>query len=285
MPNPQIHDSMLRNYLNDEANMLTICNALCNTDCRNPTEIVFTTSDGTFFSNLKNDLACLFLNHFLILAEYQTTINENMPLRMLMYLVEQIKQYLTDKRRLIYRNPILHLPRVHCVVLYSGKAKEKDYRIMRLSDAFCGYEFAPELLVEVYNINYGSRNKLIDNSLPLQHYARFIHRIRNNQANGMSQDNAIREAAQYCKTNGIMAEYLTAKEKEVFDMLGFEWNEDEAHAAYFEDGMQQGMQQGRIATWVNAIRNLSAKQGITSVTAMDILDIPATDRPAIIAAL
>ena len=282
VPNPQLRDTILRNYLNDDNRLLTLCNPLFGTNSQNPSDIVFTTLEGTFFSNLKNDLSCLFKGFLLFIAEHQSTINENMPLRLYFYLCEQLKMFLAPRRKDIYRNPPLELPRIRCIVLYDGKEKEKDFRVMRLSDLFGKDAYAPELVVEVYNINYGCHNLLMDNSVPLQWYSQFMHRIDSNKAAGMKQDDAIREATRYCVANNIMADYLSAKEKEVFDMYGFEWNEDDAKAAYIEEGMEKGREEGReegmnIAN-LNAIRAMMNKFGISLREAMETLQIPTYDQ-------
>ena len=239
MPNRQIRDTIIRNYLNDKARMLTVCNANFGTDCRDPDEVLFNTLEGTFFSNLKNDLSCCFLQYFLLIAEHQSSPNENMPLRMFLYLAELIKKILAPDRRKLYRERLIKLPKPHCIVLYDGKAPAEDHRVMELADAFDGYEYSPRLRVDMYNIRYGSQNKLMEKSKPIRDYSFFMHLVEVNMSEGMSQDEAIASAVKYCVSHDIMADYLTEKEKEVLDMYGFEWNEEDAKAAYIEEGIER----------------------------------------------
>ena len=65
-------------------------------------------------------------------------------------------------------------------------------------------------------------------------------------------------------------------------MYGFEWNEEDARAAYREEGLTEGLQQGRQQginyANLNAIRNIMNKFGISLREAMETLQIPTCDQ-------
>ena len=61
----------------------------------------------------------------------------------------------------------------------------------------------------------------------------------------MELPQAIRAAMHTCIERDIMRNFLKEHEKEVVDMVNFEWNQDLFEAAKFEDGREQGRAEGR----------------------------------------
>ncbi len=77
--------------------------------------------------NLKNDICFTIDNQFIILIEHQSTINNNMPLRCLLYIAREYEK-LIDKN-IVYKSTLQKIPTPHCYVLYNGVRnypKEKD---------------------------------------------------------------------------------------------------------------------------------------------------------------
>ena len=240
-------DTLFRHYFNDKARLLELCNALVGEDGKNPDEITINTLDGLFFGKLKNDLSCVYRGKFLIIIEHQSTINENMPLRMLFYVAELLKQYIEPFKELLHQPKLLHLPRPEFFIFYNGRKKSEEFREMKLSDAFGG-NCNIELAVKFYNINAGFNENFIKNVAPLKEYCFFVNRVEENKLTGMDINHAISEAINYCTENGVMARYLKKHKKEVLSMLGFEYNETEEKAAlanyYRAEGMLEGREEG-----------------------------------------
>lgn len=69
------------------------------------TELEIVTLDNSIFGDIKNDLAFIIDNKFIILIEHQSTVNPNMPLRMLIYLAQQYE-------KLCYSNEIYSSRRI-----------------------------------------------------------------------------------------------------------------------------------------------------------------------------
>lgn len=55
---------------------------------------------------------------------------------------------------------------------------------------------------------------------------------------------AIRNAIRYCKEHEIMRLFLEQHEREVIDMVDFEWNQELFEEAKFEEGLEQGREEG-----------------------------------------
>jgi hypothetical protein len=96
--------------------------------------ITINTLEGVLFKARMNDISFEIGRKLVILLEHQSTINENMPLRILMY-ISRIYEGITAKRD-IYREKRIPLPFPEFIVLYNGTAPYPDEHILRLSDAF-----------------------------------------------------------------------------------------------------------------------------------------------------
>ena len=75
-------DSLFRDIFNNKRRLQRIYEALTGTHI-SLSDITITTLRGTFFEDIKNDISFMAGNQHIILMEHQSTLSENMPLRML----------------------------------------------------------------------------------------------------------------------------------------------------------------------------------------------------------
>ena len=83
-----------------------------------------------------------------------------------------------------------------------------------------------------------------------------------------------------------MKEFLQTHEREVVDMVDFEWNQKDFEEAIREDGIEQGMargraegrDEGRAEGLTSSIRHVMSNLGVPMEKAMDVLQIPLTER-------
>ena len=78
-------DSLFRDIFNNRKRLSEICEALLGLKAT-PWDITLATIDETLFSGIKNDVGFIVRNEYVLLAEHQSTVNANMPLRLFMYL-------------------------------------------------------------------------------------------------------------------------------------------------------------------------------------------------------
>ena len=78
----------------------------------------------------------------------------------------------------------------------------------------------------------------------MRDYAMFIQYVKVNMARGMEREAAIREAVRYCIEHDVMKDFLIEHEREVIDMVAFEWNQKLFEEAKFEEGLERGREQG-----------------------------------------
>ena len=241
--NNQYRDSVFCDFFSDPVRLLSLCNAVLDTNYDDPNELQITTLDGIFFSAQKNDISCKIRNDFLVFVEHQSTINENMPLRFFSYAAEVFNNLIKNKRDL-YKKTMIKFAFPKFFVLYNGNEKEPLKRIMKLSDALGGDSSSLELIVTSYNINYNINQPLLNKCKYLNEYSTLVDKIKNGLAEGLNLGESMTKAINFCINNNIMKNYLQEKGKEVFSMFRMEWNIDEAMAAWKEEALEQGMAQG-----------------------------------------
>jgi hypothetical protein len=215
--------------------------------------ITINTLEGVLFKARMNDISFEIGHRLVILLEHQSTINENMPLRILLY-IARIYEVLTAKRD-IYREKRIPLPFPEFIVLYNGAAPYPDESVLRLSDAFAdpgglslsGGNFLPlELAVKVFNINRGHNEGILKRSKTLGAYSFFIATVREYEQRVKSRDEAMKLAVKECIEKGILREFLEVHGTEVINMLLTEWNWDDALAVREEEGRMEGRTEGRM---------------------------------------
>ena len=239
----QYQDTVFRMYFNEEVRLKEVAGALHGRSYEEePLKIV--TLEGTFLSQIKNDISFLLAGHHLIFMEHQSTANQNMPLRCLYYVCEQLRQYIPAKK--LYQNTPIKLPAPEFHVFYTGNNDMPETCQMKLSDAYVKADegIHLELKVKFHNIAYDNAKILLQRSRSIHDYSFFIDRIKRNMAAGMERAQAIREAMRYCEESDIMKEFLQQHEREVGDMVNFEWNQKDFEEAILEEGMERGRAEG-----------------------------------------
>ncbi|MDR0516099.1 MAG: Rpn family recombination-promoting nuclease/putative transposase, partial [Fibromonadaceae bacterium] len=158
----------------NKKNLVEVYNAINGTSYPENTEVeIITLSDALFLEQL-NDIAFVIDGKLVVLIEHQSTINENMPLRMLMYMGREYER-ITNSRDL-YRENKIKIPTPEFIVLYNGRKEFPDFKEFRLSDSFemqngtCNLE----LVVKAYNINKGRNAEIAKKSPTLSGYGDFV---------------------------------------------------------------------------------------------------------------
>jgi len=204
-----------------------------------------TLSNALFMGQL-NDVSFTVGDRLVVLIEHQSTINENMPLRMLMY-IGRVYEKIIDRMKL-YQTNLEPIPEPIFIVLYNGKDPYPEHAVLRLSDAFkdtaglrSGTPDVPalELVVHVYNINQGYNAGLLGKCGTLNGYSVLVSKIWECRAT-MELEEAMKAAIRYCIENDILRLFLEANSSEVMSMLITEWNLEEAQRAWLAQGKGEG---------------------------------------------
>jgi len=240
--NRQYKDSVFTLLFSDKVKLADMYGGITGVEIE-PDKIKLTTLKRVLSGGVYNDLAFVLNDKLVVLIEHQSTVNENMPLRMLLYIAETYNYLSEDKD--LYSPDMFKIPRPEFIVLYNGVKDVPDMQVLRLSDMFedadeaVGVPANLELIVTVYNINKGRNLEMAKRSPTLDEYETFIHKVRENEKT-MSLKDAITKAVTDCIEQNVLKTFLQNHKWEVIGMLLHEWNLKDAVAYAEERGMEKG---------------------------------------------
>jgi predicted transposase/invertase (TIGR01784 family) len=271
--NRKYKSSVFSLFFSDAEKLIEVYNAIENKSYAKDTAVTINTLEDALFMDRINDISFLLDGKLIVLIEHQATVNENMPLRLLLY-VGRVYEKLLNNRN-IYRQKLIKIPKPDFIVLYNGDDEYPDRDVLKLSDAFMDVDIPNllELTVNVYNINQGRNPDILQKSRSLNDYAAFIARVKANKAGGAALDAAIEEAIKYCKDNGIMREFLEKHGSEVENMLFTEFNIDDAKMIWQEEAREDGRTEGEKAK-AKAIAIRMLGKGLSPQTVAEYSELP-----------
>jgi hypothetical protein len=199
------------------------------------------TLSDVLFRKQRNDISFLINNRLIVLIEHQSTINNNVPLRFLMY-IGRLYEKITDPQKR-YQKRLEKIPKPEFIVLYNGEDEYPDYKEIKLSGAFKNIDGTKidlplELVVQVYNINKGHNQDILSKSKTLDNYSMFIDKIREYQKEENSLEKAFKSAINYCIDNNILKEFLMEHGSDVVSFLYGDYDPEAEIAVVREEDLQ-----------------------------------------------
>ena len=301
--NRKYKDTLFRKVFNNKKDLLSLYNALNNTEHMDDSLITITTIEDAIYIGYKNDISFI-INSELNLYEHQSSVNPNMPVRGLIYFAELYKEYIDQNNLLIYNERLVKLPFPRYVVFYNGTKEQPEEQELRLSDSFvqvpegeglkdtAGTEAdktnkpSVEVVVQLLNINYGCNQELLEKCQKLKEYSRFIALVRVKsdmltekykkemksvnkkeifaEAVALAIDEAIRD--------NVLKDILSKNMAEVTDMLLTEFDEkayiDGVKKQSYEEGEARGEIKGeeKLARLVVELKKRGRVEDIAKVT-------------------
>ncbi|UTC64049.1 Rpn family recombination-promoting nuclease/putative transposase [Treponema sp. OMZ 788] len=276
-------------------NFLSLYNALHNTALKSTEQLNNIRLDQVLYMTFYNDVSYLVDNKIIVLAEHQSTINPNMPLRCLEYISRLYETLFESKEK--YSRKLLNIPTPEFYVFYNGEETYPSDKTLKLSDAFIEKttETNLELTVKVININRNNRHPVLENCKTMQEYTVFVETVR--RWKKTDSQNGFQKAIEECIQNNILRDYLNRKTKEVINMLLAEYDyetdiavqrAEEREIAFaegiergiergIEQGIERGIEQGSYQTKLETAKNLKemgfAVEAITKATGLNIEEI------------
>ncbi|WP_428771009.1 Rpn family recombination-promoting nuclease/putative transposase [Treponema sp. HNW] len=223
-------------------NFLSLYNALHGTNLPLSCPVENIRLDNVMYMNIINDVSCLVDGKIIVLAEHQSTINENMPLRFLQYIARLYEKLQAPTDR--YLRKLSKIPAPEFYVFYNGVEDYPETAILKLSDAFIT-KSAPaplELTVQVLNINTAKAHKVLAACKPLEEYSLFVEEVRKQMQ--LDSENGFTNAVKICIDKDILKDYLQRKSREVINMLIAEYDYDTDIAVQRQESLMIGIQQG-----------------------------------------
>ena len=228
----------------EKRNLIELYNALSgsNFDMDTPVEIV--TLDNTFFGDRENDLSFIIDNRWIVLAEQQSTLSPNIPLRMLVYVARQYENLVFSRD--IYSRKLVKIPTPELYVFYNGTQDAPVEQEMKLSDAFMAEcdKIALEVAVKFINVNYEKGAEILKRCKAMEGYSLLLHMIREECEATGELKTAIEKCIRKCVEEGIIADFLKEHGGEVMSFLFEKLTREECEAIREADGFEEGYAKG-----------------------------------------
>ena len=256
--NRKVKNSVLIDlFYEDESareNQIALYNALHEEKLPEDTEVRLIRVENVLYMNYQNDFSYEADEKILVIGEHQATINQNMPLRSLMYIGRIYEQLVPVRDR--YKKSMVKLPKPEFYTFYNGKEPMEKEQILRLSDAFKVQDgqFTLDLQVKVININPDAEHEVLEKCPVMKEYSLFIETIRKYQ--DAEAENAYEMAIKECIEKGILAEYLKKKGSEVINMLKAEYDYEMDIEVQREEAYEEGKEEGKEEANLKAVCNM-----------------------------
>ena len=251
-------DSLFVDYFSKDRDwkqhFLSLYNALHGTDLQvETTRLERVNLEQVLYMDYYNDIAVMVNDQFIMMIEHQTTINPNMPLRLLEYVSRIYGNMIDSKSK--FSTQLIPLAKPEFIVFYTGKENIPPETYIHLSDAFKlnhiqNSELTLELVVKVCRINGKEPNQIVSQCSDLEQYVQFLKLIAEAKADGQVKPltRAIREAVRH----NVLKDYLERKGGEVLSILMTEYDyatdiavkQEEAYAIGRNEGILVGLERG-----------------------------------------
>ena len=251
-------DSLFVDYFSKDRDwkqhFLSLYNALHGTNLQvETTRLERVNLEQVLYMDYYNDIAVMVNDQFIMMIEHQTTINPNMPLRLLEYVSRIYGNMIDSKSK--FSTQLIPLAKPEFIVFYTGKENIPPETYLHLSDAFKlnhiqNSELSLELVVKVCRINGKEPNQIVSQCSDLEQYVQFLKLIAEAKADGQVKPltRAIREAVRH----NVLKDYLERKGGEVLSILMTEYDyatdiavkQEEAYAIGRNEGILVGLERG-----------------------------------------
>ncbi|MBO5125196.1 MAG: Rpn family recombination-promoting nuclease/putative transposase, partial [Spirochaetaceae bacterium] len=214
------------------------------------------------YKSYYNDIAVLVNGQFILMIEHQSTINPNMPLRLLEY-VARIYGNIVDSKAKFSRH-LVPLAKPEFYVFYTGNQELPPESYLYLSDAFPNQapnsDLTLELKVKVCTIRSESPSPVVHSCTDLEQYVQFLQLVE--EARAANHKHPLKWAIQEAVRRNILRDYLERKGGEVLSILMTEYDYATDMAVLkeeaYEDGLFVGREEGAYQNKLETARNLLA---------------------------
>ena len=220
---------------------LSLYNAVNDSDYTDASMIQFNTLENILYIGLGNDTSFL-ISGILNVYEQQSSFNPNMPLRMVEYVSSLFAGYINENHYNCYGSALIPLPTPKLVVFYNGSASAEDEVILNLRDSFdekSRNEADVEVRVRMLNVNYGRNRKIMQACKPLEEYAWFIEKVREQRKSIGNVEDAVKETLRIMPHDYVIRSFLLKHRAEIMGILDTEYNEDKIRELFMEDGRRE----------------------------------------------
>ena len=219
----------------------------------------------TFVNTLYNDLGFTVekngVSRFVILVEAQSVWNNNMTMRIFIYLGATYYQYLNDKNIELTEKKKVTLPAPELYLVYTGDDRKNVPDTLELRNQMFEGKGMVDMTVKVIH----SPGDTI-----IGQYIAFC-KVFNEQVKLYgNKEKAIEETIRICLEKGILEEFILKHRQEVMSMLATFFNEESQRdlhdRAKLQEGIEIGEKKGRTDGILSTLADL-VKKGLLSLSA------------------
>ena len=243
-------DSLFVDYFSKDRDwkqhFLSLYNALHGTNLQvADTQLERVNLEQVLYKSYYNDIAVLVDGQFILMIEHQSTINPNMPLRLLEY-VTRIYGNIVDSKAKFSRH-LVPLAKPEFIVFYTGNQELPPESYLYLSDAFPNQgqnaDLTLELKVKVCTIKSEHPSPVVHSCHDLEQYVQFLELVE--EAKAADHENPLKWAIQEAVRRNILRDYLERKGGEVLSILMTEYDYATDMAVLKEEAYEDGLFVGR----------------------------------------
>ncbi len=287
MSNREYKSDVFSMLLSDKKNALQVYNAVNGTTYDDPELVEMVSLNEGISLSIRND-ASFILGMDLSFYEHQSTVNPNMPLRLLFYFTDMIEKIVSNQDLMGRR--LIQIPYPRFVVFYNGREKQPEIQEYRLSSSFMRQDKEPQLELKctVYNINNGNNIDLLDNCNVIKEYMIFVNYVREYEASyGRNRlEDAIFAAIDRCIEENVLKDFLLGHRAEVAKVTQLDYTferrlelaAEEVKKAREEgktEGIAQGIAEGISEGRMMLIRDMLKDHSLEEVSVF--LNMPISD--------
>lgn len=269
-PNRKYKDSVFTALFGSKENLLELYKVLHPEDTEVTTEDIEKIAlENVLLIRRYNDAAMGIRDKLIILSEHQSTINPNMPVRILLYIAEEYEKIIKKNGdyKSLYSSKLITLPAPEFYVVYTGNKECGDY--MHLTDAFPDeYRNNSFLELDIKVIKNEDKNNILGGYIAFVKKAEKLKRTQ-----GYTFTKALKEAVEWCREENILAGFIEERSGEIMSLMLEEWNIEDAIKYNREEGRQEGRQEGMVYAYYEMNMNTKEIAKKMQLTEAEVLEI------------
>ena len=202
-----------------------------------------------------NDLCLQVNDRILLLVQAKNLFSENITLRMLLYLSETYKQHINENKLDLYSTKAVKIPKPELYVIFTGD-RENAPETLSPSSLYGGGGSA-EIKVAV-RCDTGSSDIL-------DQYVRFCRIADEQRELHERSQQAIEETIRICTEQGVLAEFLGSRKKEVQDIMVTLFDQEKVMEIHDYNLRAEGRaeeKEASICTMVKSLQSISISREV-----------------------
>ena len=197
-------------------------------------DIQIVTLENVLVTGQYNDFGILVRDRLILLVEAQSTFSYNIPLRLFLYLADTYKRYVEDHKLSLYREKAVKIPRPEAYVVYTGP-QPLHSPTLKLSSLYDG---EGDVEVTVHVLQKRGNGDILDQ------YIAFCEIFNQQVALHGRTEKAVSELIHLCLERGILVPFLTARKKEVVDIMSLLFSQEKIWEIELYNAAQDAKQKG-----------------------------------------